>query len=75
MTRTMEVEIDESGTIHPSQPGERIPAGHALLSWPVSEEALGYVLSERSLAKDWLRPEEDAAWVYLQPAKGSNVEV
>ena len=31
-----------------------------------SETAL---LSEAALAKDWNRPEEDAAWSYLQPAK------
>ena len=65
----MEVEIDESGIVHPSKPGEQIPAGRALLSWPVPEEALGYLLSESSLAEDWLRPEEDAAWAYLQREK------
>ncbi len=26
----------------------------------------GFALSERSLATDWLRPEEDAAWAHLQ---------
>ena len=29
----------------------------------VNEEAL---LSEAALAEDWIRPEEDAAWAYLQ---------
>ena len=32
-------------------------------SLPVAETAL---LSEAVLAEDWLRPEEDAAWSYLQ---------
>ena len=27
------------------------------------------ILSERSLAIDWNRAEEDAAWAHLQPAK------
>ncbi len=27
------------------------------------------LLAETSLAQDWLRPEEDAAWAYLQPVK------
>ena len=34
-------------------------------SLPVAETAL---LSEAVLAEDWLRPEEDAAWSYLQQA-------
>ncbi len=69
MTRTVEVEIDEAGGVHPLQPGQQLPSGRALLVWPVSEESLGYLLSEKSLAEDWLRPEEDAAWAYLQPEK------
>jgi hypothetical protein len=27
------------------------------------------VLSERALAKDWDKPEEDAAWSHLQPPR------
>ncbi len=27
------------------------------------------LLAESALAEDWLRPEEDAAWAHLQPAK------
>jgi hypothetical protein len=27
------------------------------------------LLAEPALAADWSRPEEDAAWSYLQPAK------
>lgn len=27
------------------------------------------LLSENALARDWLRPEEDKAWVHLQPAR------
>jgi hypothetical protein len=32
----------------------------------ISETAL---LSEKALAEDWLREEEDEAWAYIQPAK------
>jgi hypothetical protein len=32
----------------------------------VDESAL---LSEAALAEDWARPEEDAAWAHLQPAR------
>jgi hypothetical protein len=27
------------------------------------------LLSEQSLAKEWLTPEEDEAWAHLQPVK------
>jgi len=68
MTRTIEVEIDDSGAIHPLQPDAKLPPGRALLTWPASEAAMGLIMSEKSL-EDWLTPEEDEAWAYLQPAK------
>ncbi|MBW9249953.1 MAG: hypothetical protein GJU72_13005 [Acidithiobacillus ferriphilus] len=37
-----------------------------LLTPPANEESL---LSESALAEDWLKPEEDAAWAYLQPVR------
>ena len=69
MTRTIEVEIDESGNIHPIQPDLKLPPGRALLVWPVPEVAMGLIMSETSLSRDWLRPEEDAAWAYMQTGK------
>jgi len=66
MTRTIEVEVDETGRIHPLQPVRELPKGRALLTWPVDEGAIGLIMSERSLA-DWLRPEENEAWAHLQP--------
>jgi len=68
MPHVIEVEIDDLGGIHPLQPDAKLPPGRALLTWPVSEEALGLIMSEKSL-EDWLRPEEDEAWAYLQPEK------
>lgn len=68
MIKTVEVEIDESGGIHPVEASLKLPAGRAVLAWPVDEAASGLLLSESALA-DWLRPEEDAAWAHLQPDK------
>ena len=69
MLRTIEVEIDSNGLIHSLEPSTIIPAGHALLTilTPQTNDAL--LLAEQALAEDWLRPEEDEAWAYLQPDK------
>jgi len=67
MPRTIEVEIDEAGTIHPVEVTDKLPAGRALLSWPTVDDASGLILSESALAENWLGPEEDAAWAHLQP--------
>ncbi len=67
MTQTLEVEIDEAGNIHPIDASVRPPAGRATLVWDSAGHEL-YQLSESSL-QDWLRPEEDEAWAYLQPDK------
>jgi hypothetical protein len=65
---TLEVEILPDGTIHPLSP-TKLPAGRATLSWKSPEDHECYILSEASLAKDWLRPEEDEAWAEWQPIK------
>lgn len=43
-------------------------AKHSMLNEPssIAETAL---LSEQALGQDWERPEEDEAWVHLQPGK------
>ena len=68
MARTVEVEIDEAGAIHPVDPGLTLPRGRAILAWPESDELYPALMSEKALA-DWLRPEEDAAWEHLQQDK------
>jgi hypothetical protein len=68
MTHTIEVEIDESGAIHPVDPEMKLPQGRAILTWAENEELYPALMSEKSL-EDWLRPEEDDAWAYLQPVK------
>ena len=69
MLRTIEVEIDTQGQVHPVGLNKPLPPGRALLTLltpPTNEESL---LSEAALAEDWLKPEEDAAWAYLQPVR------
>jgi hypothetical protein len=67
MTRTLEVEIDATGEIHPLDPNAQLPAGRATLVWDSAGTEL-YRISEHALS-DWLSPEEDRAWAHLQPAK------
>ena len=71
MIQTVEAVIDEHGSIRLLQPVQ-ISGSHRVLVTILDEEpALGAhetaILSESSLATDWNRPEEDAAWSYLQP--------
>ena len=66
--QTIAVEIDAAGNVHPLEPMGKLPAGRGLLTLlPGGDEALA--LAEPALAEDWLRPEEDAAWVHLQPGR------
>ncbi|OCB03614.1 hypothetical protein BBC27_00470 [Acidithiobacillus ferrivorans] len=66
MLQTIEVEIDAQGQVHPVGLNKPLSAGRALLTPYANEEAL---LSEAALAEDWLKPEDDAAWAYLQPVR------
>ena len=69
MKPTIAAEVDENGNIRPKEPVSLPPGSQLLitvLSGPdASETAL---LSEKSLAADWNRPEEDAAWAGLERA-------
>jgi hypothetical protein len=69
MLQTIEVEIDAAGHVRPLEPITRLPAGRALLTLLMPLEDETTYLAEPSLAEDWLRPEEDAAWAHLQPGK------
>jgi len=71
MLITVEAIIDPTGTVRILQPITISTARRALvtiLDEPVSEASEASLLSEAALAEDWLRPEEDEAWAYLQPA-------
>lgn len=67
MRPTIEAEVDEKGNIKPKEPVSLPPGSQLLITvldgFPTPETAL---LSEASLAADWNRPEEDAAWADLQ---------
>ena len=62
MRTTIEAEVDEQGNIRPTEPVVLAPGSRVLVT--VLEPAAGEsaLLSEASLAADWQRPEEDAAW-------------
>jgi len=66
MKPTIEAEVDEKGNIRTKEPLV-LPPGSKLLITIVGESAGSgtALLSEPSLAADWNRPEEDAAWADL----------
>ncbi len=70
MITTIEAVIDEHGSVRLLQEVELPAPRRALLTIleeePVSEANETALLSEASLAEDWNRPEEDAAWAHLQ---------
>ncbi|WP_236848668.1 hypothetical protein [Candidatus Thiodictyon syntrophicum] len=57
-------EIDASGQVHPLEPLIRLPSGRSLLTLLDDQANEPALLAEAALAKDWLKPEEDEAWVY-----------
>lgn len=69
MLQTLEVEIDENGQVHPVGEAVKLPTGPALLTFLTPSASETALLSEAVLAEDWLKPEEEEAWAYLQPDK------
>jgi hypothetical protein len=71
MLPTVEAIIDEQGNVRLLE-GVRLPAVRRALvtileDAPVLDVEQAVLSSEPSLARDWDRPEEDAAWSHLQP--------
>jgi hypothetical protein len=68
MNRTIEAVIDEQGNVRlletVSLPAARKALVTILEDAPAVDETA--VLSEKSLGKDWNRPEENEAWSHLQ---------
>jgi hypothetical protein len=68
--KTVEAVIEPTGEVHLAEPVHVTSPRRALVT--ILEEAPGAnettLLSEASL-EDWNRPEEEAAWAHLQPAK------
>jgi hypothetical protein len=75
MLRTIEAIIDKNGNVRLLESVRLERSTRALVTileagGAIAEEPLpsGALLSERVLAVDWERPEEEAAWTHLQPA-------
>lgn len=70
MIQTVEAVIDEHGRV--KLPDDlRLPKGRRALVTVLEENSQAEIpetalLSEDALAEDWLRPEEDEAWLHLQ---------
>ncbi len=62
---TIEAEVDEKGNIRPKEPITLMPGSRVLVTVLEPGGAETALLSEASLATDWQRPEEDAAWAQL----------
>ncbi len=72
MIQTVEAVVDETGRVRLL--GEvRVDGPRRALVTVLEEPAAlpgeAALLAEAALAVDWSRPEEDAAWSHLQPAK------
>jgi len=73
MIRKIEAVVDEQGTVRLKETVRLVAPRRAVVTifdddraGKVDESTL---LSEPALGRDWNRPEEDAAWSYLQPAR------
>jgi hypothetical protein len=72
MIQTVEAVVDENGQVRLL--GEvRVSEPRRALVTVLDEPAVipgeAALLAEPALSADWSRPEEDAAWSHLQPAK------
>lgn len=75
MHQTVEAMIDGQGNVRFLE-SVSVSSGRRVLVTILDDEAPAgqaetALLSERSLAEDWNRPEEDAAWSHLQRVESS----
>lgn len=64
--KTIEAEVDEKGRIRPKEKLTAPPGSRLLVTvLAESDPSEAAFLAEASLAEDWQRPEEDAAWSHL----------
>ena len=68
MQQTIEATIDEQGNVQLLEPIQLSEPRRAVVTILTDERDFSETawLSEAALAEDWNRPEEDAAWWYLQ---------
>ncbi len=72
MIQTVEAVIDENGRVRLLGAVTVDAPRRALvtvLEEPAAVPGEAALLAEPALAEDWSRPEEDAAWSYLQPER------
>jgi len=70
MLKSINAIIETNGEAHLQEPVSLPHACRAIVT--IVEEpviAVTALLSEKSLAEDWNRPEEDEAWSHLQPGR------
>lgn len=66
MVRTVRAMVDAQGNVRLLEPVDIAATCKASVTILDEEEPESALLSEKSLARDWLRPEEDEAWARLQ---------
>ena len=68
MLNTVEAVLQTDGVLHFLEPVHLAAAQRVLVTFThVQDESLsGAQLSQQTLATDWLRKEEDEAWMHLQ---------
>ena len=73
MLRTIKAVVEADGTVRLLEPVRLDGARRALLTilddGDEDAPSSSALLSEAALAADWSRPEEDAAWAFLQPGR------
>jgi hypothetical protein len=67
MASIIKAEVDEKGNIRPKDPVILKPGSQLLITVVGELPSETALLSEASLATDWNRQEEDAAWSDLGP--------
>ncbi len=73
MIQTIEAIIDEAGRVQLLETVQLKEARRALVTIleeePITQTSETALLSEQSLAVDWMKPEEDEAWSHLQSVR------
>ncbi len=73
MIRRIEAVVDEQGTVRLKEAVRLVAPRRAVVTIFDEDKAVqideSALLSEPALAQEWNRPEEDAAWSHLQPAR------
>lgn len=71
MQQTIEPTIDEQGNVRLLEPIQLSEPRRAVVTILTDDQGFSEtaLLSEAALVEDWERPEEDAAWSYLQQDK------